>query len=149
LYTNVDETVKSQGIVFGFDYSLPRNFLVTANYNWNELITEQEEQFIFDYNTPEHKVNVSFGNRRLTDNLGFNLAWRWQEEFEWTSSFATGTVPSVSTFDAQVSYRVPDLKSIVKVGGSNIGNNRHFLNYGGPNLGAIYYVSLTFDQFLN
>jgi outer membrane receptor protein involved in Fe transport len=149
LYTNLDETVKSRGAVFGFDYSLPRSFLLSANYNWNELITSQEDSFIFDFNTPEHKVNVSFGNRRLTDQLGFNLTWRWQEEFDWTSSFANGTVPSVSTFDAQISYRVPDLKSVVKVGGSNIFNNRHFLNYGGPNLGAIYYISLTFDQFLN
>jgi iron complex outermembrane recepter protein len=149
LYTNVDETVKSQGAVFGFDLSLPNNFLLSANYNWNQLITDQDDTFIFDFNTPEHKVNVSLGNRRLLDNLGFNLTWRWQDEFDWTSSFADGTVPAVSTFDAQVSYRVPNLRSVVKVGGSNVFNNRHFLNYGGPNLGAIYYVSFTFDQFLN
>ncbi len=149
LYTNLDQTVKSRGAVLGVDFSLPNNFVLGTNYNWNELITDRNGGFIFDFNTPEHKVNVSFGNRRLTNNLGFNVTYRWQEEFDWTSSFANGTVPSVSTVDAQISYRVPDLKSIVKVGGSNITNNRHFLNYGGPNLGAIYYVSLTFDQFLN
>jgi outer membrane receptor protein involved in Fe transport len=149
LYTNLDQTVKSRGAVLGVDFSLPNNFVLGTNYNWNELITDRSGGFIFDFNTPEHKVNVSFGNRRLTNNLGFNVTYRWQEEFDWTSSFANGTVPSVSTVDAQISYRVPDLKSIVKVGGSNITNNRHFLNYGGPNLGAIYYVSLTFDQFLN
>lgn len=149
LYTNVSETVKSQGAVLGFEYSLPRNFNVSANYNWNQLITDQNEGLIFDFNTPEHKVNFSLGNRRLTDQLGFNLTFRWQEEFDWTSSFANGTVPSVTTLDAQITYRVPSIKSLVKVGGSNITNNRHFLNYGGPNLGAIYYVSLTFDQFLN
>ncbi|MEX0904628.1 MAG: TonB-dependent receptor [Balneolaceae bacterium] len=149
LYTNVDETVKSQGAVFGFDFSLPGNYLLAANYNWNELITEREDEFIFDFNTPKHKTNVSFGNRRLTNVLGFNLTWRWQDEFEWTSSFASGTVPAVSTIDAQISYRLPDLNSVVKLGGSNLTNNRHFLNYGGPNLGAIYYVSFTFDQLLN
>ncbi len=149
LYTNLDETVRSHGAVFGFDYSLPRNFLLSANYNWNQLITDQDGGFIFDFNTPEHKVNVSLGNRRLTNNLGFNLTFRWQDEFDWTSSFADGTVPAISTLDAQVSYRVPNLRSVVKLGGSNITNNRHFLNYGGPNLGAIYYVSFTFDQFLN
>ncbi|TVQ04366.1 MAG: TonB-dependent receptor [Balneolaceae bacterium] len=149
LYTNVDETVKSQGAVFGFDYSLPRNFLVSANYNWNQLITEQRDGLIFDFNTPEHKVNLSFGNRRLTNQIGFNLTWRWQDSFNWTSSFASGEVPSISTLDAQVSYRIPNLKSVVKLGGSNIANTRYVLNYGGPNLGAIYYVSFTFDQFLN
>jgi len=92
---------------------------------------------------------VSFGNRRLTEQIGFNLTYRWQEAFNWTSSFASGRVPDVSTLDAQVTYRIPDFKTVVKAGGSNILNNRHFLNYGGPNLGAIYYISLTFDQFLN
>ncbi len=149
LYTNVDETVKSQGAVLGVDYSLPKGFLLSTNYNWNQLVTDREDQFIFDYNTPEHKVNVSFGNRRLTDQIGFNLTYRWQEAFNWTSSFASGRVPDVSTLDAQVTYSIPDMKTVVKAGGSNILNNRHFLNYGGPNLGAIYYISLTFDQFLN
>jgi len=149
LYTNVDETVKSQGAVLGVDYSLPKGFLLSTNYNWNQLITDREDEFIFDYNTPEHKVNVSFGNRRLTEQIGFNLTYRWQEAFNWTSSFASGRVPDVSTLDAQVTYRIPDFKTVVKAGGSNILNNRHFLNYGGPNLGAIYYISLTFDQFLN
>lgn len=149
LYTNVEETVKSQGAVFGFDYNLPRNFLLAFNYNWNQLITDDQTGFIFDFNTPEHKINVSLGNRRLTDNLGFNLTYRWQEEFDWTSSFANGTVPAVSTFDAQISYRIPSMKTVMKVGGSNITNERHVLNYGGPNLGAVYYVSFTFDQFLN
>ena len=149
LYTNIDETVRSHGAVLGLDFSLPNNFLISTNYSWNRLITERDEGFVFDFNTPEHKVNLSFGNRRLTDNLGFNLTFRWQGEFNWTSTFTSGNVPAVSTFDAQVSYRVPNLKSIVKVGGSNITNNRHVLNAGGPNLGAIYYVSFTFDQFLN
>ncbi len=149
LYTNMDETVRSQGLAMGFDYSLPRNFLLSANYNWNKLITDETDEFIFDFNTPEHKFNVSFGNRRLTDRLGFNLTFRWQDEFEWTSTFANGMVPSISTLDAQITYTVPSLKSVVKFGGSNITNNRHFMNFGGPNLGAIYYVSLTFDQFLN
>jgi len=149
LYTNMDETVKSHGAVFGFDYSLPRNFLLSGNYNWNKLITDETDEFLFDFNTPEHKLNLSFGNRRLTDRIGFNLAFRWQDEFEWTSTFANGTVPSISTLDAQISYRVPSLNSIVKFGGSNITNNRHFMSFGGPNLGAIYYVSFTFDQFLN
>ncbi|MDR9415452.1 MAG: TonB-dependent receptor [Gracilimonas sp.] len=149
IYTNVDEEVESQGAVFGFDYSLPNNFKLGANYNWNQLITERDQDFIFDYNTPEHKFNVSFSNRSITESLGFNVTYRWQDEFEWVSSFADGTVPAVSTVDAQVSYKVSDLNSIIKVGGSNVTNNRHFLNYGGPNLGAIYYVSITFDEFLN
>jgi outer membrane receptor protein involved in Fe transport len=149
VYTNVENEVESQGAVLGFDYSLPSNFKLTANYNWNKLITDNSEGFIFDFNTPEHKVNVGLSNRSLTDNIGFNVSWRWQDEFRWVSSFADGIVPAVSTLDAQVSYKLQDFNSIIKIGGSNIANTRHTLNYGGPSLGAIYYVSLTFDEFLN
>lgn len=149
VYSNIDEEVKSQGAVLGFDYSLPGGYQLSSNYNWNQLITDNTQGFIFDFNTPEHKVNVSLGNRNLWNDLGFNVTYRWQEEFDWTSSFANGTVPDISTLDMQLSYRIPAYKTIVKVGGSNITNNRHFLNYGGPYLGSIYYLSLTFDQFLN
>jgi len=145
IYTNFTETVEAHGAVFGLEYSLPGNYLVSMNYNWNKLITELQG-FVNDYNTPEHKINVSFGNRRLTENLGFNLTFRWQDEFLWTSSFATTMVPSVSMLDAQVTYRVPSLNSVVKVGGSNMLNNGYSLSGGGPNVGGIFYVSLTYDN---
>ncbi|MFN8690849.1 MAG: TonB-dependent receptor, partial [Cyclobacteriaceae bacterium] len=102
--------------------------------------------FLAEFNTPEHKYNISFGNRKVTDKLGFNIAYRWQDQFLWESSFAQGQVPSIGTVDAQVSYRLSGLKSVLKVGGSNITNERYVLNYGGPTLGAIYYVSVTFDE---
>lgn len=145
IYTNFDNTVKAQGAVLGFDYSLPAGYRIGANYNWNQLITDLDE-FQNDYNTPEHKINVTFGNRSLTDRLGFNIAYRWQESFRWISSFAQQEVDAVSTFDAQVNYAIPQYNATLKVGGSNVFNEQYTLSGGGPQLGAIYYVSLTFDQ---
>jgi iron complex outermembrane receptor protein len=81
--------------------------------------------------------------------LGFNVMWRWQSAFNWQSSFTNYTlypVPSYNTVDAQVSYRVPHIKSLIKLGGSNILNKKYIQSGGGPNIGAIYYVSLTFDE---
>ncbi len=60
-----------------------------------------------------------------------------------------GIVPEYHTFDAQVSYKVKSIKSIVKIGGSNIFNQRYTQAVGSPNVGSLYYVSITFDQFLN
>jgi len=90
-----------------------------------------------------------FGNRKLTQKLGFNVAYRYQTGFRWESSFAQGDVPEFHNVDAQVSYRLKNIKSIVKLGGSNIFNNRYILNFGGPTIGAIYYLSITFDELLN
>ncbi|MDX1618644.1 MAG: TonB-dependent receptor, partial [Balneolaceae bacterium] len=145
IYTNTTKTVKAQGAVFGLEYSLPAGYRLGFNYNWNQLISDLGT-FQNDFNTPEHKVNVSFGNRRLTDRLGFNLAWRWQDAFRWESSFAFADVPAVSTLDAQLNYLLPQYNATIKLGGSNLFNEQYVLSGGGPNIGAIYYVSLTFDQ---
>ncbi len=146
IYTNNDETVTAHGAVLGFEYSLPEGYKVGMNYNYNKLLSGLENSFQNDFNTPEHKINVSFGNRKVTDRFGFNVSYRWQDEFRWESSFAFEDIPAVSTIDAQVSYLIPAYNATLKAGGSNILNDQYVLSGGAPTLGAIYYVSLTFDQ---
>lgn len=149
--TNVDRKLSAQGFAIGLDYSLPRGYRLGGNYNWNKLKDAEKlssDGFLAEFNTPEHKYNFNFGNRKVTEKLGFNVSYRWQSEFQWESSFAQGTVPAIGTVDAQISYRLKEMKSIIKIGGSNLGNERYVLNYGGPTLGAIYYLSLTFDQLM-
>jgi len=41
------------------------------------------------------------------------------------------------------------MKSILKVGGSNIFNKRYVTSFGNPSLGSLYYISISFDEFLN
>jgi iron complex outermembrane receptor protein len=150
IYTNFTERVTSQGAVLGLTYSFVRGYTLGGNYNWNVLQRAPDPStFLTEYNTPEHKMNIMFGNRKLTDNLGFNVTYRWQSEFLWQSSFtipANGMVPAYSTVDAQVTYRISSLKSMLKIGGSNLFNHKYIQSLGGPNIGAIYYVSLTFDE---
>lgn len=148
-YTNFNKQVVGAGAAFSADYILGRGYTVGGNYNWNKLLEGLDENFLNDFNTPEHKINVSFSNRKVTDKLGFNVAYRWQTSFRWEASFGSGDVPAIGTVDAQLSYKLSGMRSILKVGGSNLLNTRHVLNYGGPTLGAIYYVSLTFDELLN
>ncbi len=85
----------------------------------------------------------------MTDNFGFSVNYRWQDAFLWESSFGVGVVPAYSTLDAQVSYKLTNLKSVIKLGGSNVLNERYTTSFGNPRMGAVYYVSLTFDEFLN
>lgn len=149
IFTNFDETVRTQGAALGLTYSLPAGYSVSGNYSWNKFLSEYNENALNEFNTPEHKVNIQFGNRKLTDNLGFNITYRWQESFRWESSFAIGDVPAYSTVDAQISYKMSKLKSILKVGGSNIAGKPYLQSLGGPNIGTIYYVSITFDELMN
>lgn len=149
VYTNMDHTVRSQGAAVGLTYSLSKGYTIGGNYSWNKFISGNTENTLNDFNTPEHKVNVQFGNRKLTDNIGFNIAYRWQDAFRWESSFAVGNVPAYSTLDAQISYKLDNLRSIVKLGGSNLLNSYYIQSLGGPNIGAIYYISVTFDELMN
>ena len=122
--------------------------MISGNYNWNAL-GEVPAGFIAEFNTPEHKMNITFGNRKLTENIGFSLTWRWQSAFEWQSSFTNYVlypVPAYNTLDAQVSHKLSALKSTLKIGGSNILNKKYVQSGGGPNIGGLYYVSVTFDQ---
>ncbi|TVP49671.1 MAG: TonB-dependent receptor [Mongoliibacter sp.] len=149
-YTNiVDEEIRAHGAAIGLTYSLPSNFTLSGNYNFNRLISNIGDDFLNDFNTPEHKTNITFANRKVTDKLGFGVTYRYQSAFRWESTFAAGDVPEIHNFDAQVSYRLKDLKSILKLGGSNLFNQRYIQNFGGPTIGAIYYISITFDELLN
>ncbi|MEM8969895.1 MAG: TonB-dependent receptor, partial [Bacteroidota bacterium] len=149
---NTDGTVDAHGFAVGLDYSLDKGYTLGGNVAFNQLLDQDdliEQGFQAQYNTPEWRYNIRFANRKLTDNLGFNLVWRWQDAFLWESSFGQGIIPAFQTLDAQVSYKLPSLKSIVKLGGSNVLNERYTTSFGNPRMGAIYYVSITFDEFLN
>jgi iron complex outermembrane receptor protein len=150
IYTNAPGTVTAQGAVAGLTYNLPRGFMVSGNYNWNKLGTVPQG-FISEFNTPEHKTNFSFGNRKLTEKIGFNVTWRWQTGFNWQSSFTNYTlypVPAYNTMDAQVSYKITNMKSTIKLGGSNILNHKYIQSGGGPNIGGLYYISIIFDELM-
>lgn len=149
VYTNVEEEVTSQGAAIGLTYSLPKGYTIGGNYNWNTFNGGFTENQLNDFNTPEHKMNLKFANRKVTDRIGFALTWRWQDEFRWESSFGIGDVPAYSTLDAQISYRMKEIKSVFKLGGSNILNQYYNQSIGGPNIGAIYYFSVTFDELMN
>jgi len=149
---NTDGTVDAHGFAVGLDYSLAKGYSLGGNVAFNQLLDQEDlirQGFRAAYNTPEWRYNIKFANRKLTDNIGFNLVWRWQDAFLWESSFGQGIIPAFQTLDAQVSYKLPSLKSIIKIGGSNVLNERYTTSFGNPQMGAIYYVSITFDEFLN
>jgi len=149
---NADGTVNAQGIGVGLEYSINKGYTIGGNASYNELLDQEDllaQGFRASYNTPEWKFNLKFANRKVTENLGFSINYRWQDAFIWESSFGEGVIPAFGTLDAQVSYKLSNLKSIVKIGGSNILNERYTTSFGNPRLGAIYYVSLTFDEFFN
>ena len=142
---NNPDKVNSQGAALGLDY-ISGKYNLTGNVSYNHL-NETNSTLENEYNTPDYSFNLGVSNRELVKNLGFNLTYRWQNNFRWSSTFVTGEVPSFGTMDGQVSYKIPNYLSTIKLGGSNIFNKYYRTSYGNPQIGAIYYIALVFDQF--
>ncbi|WP_046245665.1 TonB-dependent receptor [Hymenobacter terrenus] len=156
---NKVDQILVNGVGLGLDYALPGSFRLSTNYTYQEgkdkttgkklsdpVVTAKGRNF---FNSPENRTNVSFSNAKLTQHVGFNLTWRWQDRTWWEQGFAGDTwIPAFHTFDAQVSYRLPALYSTVKVGGSNLFNRYYSQGYGLPQVGGVYYVSIVLEDLL-
>lgn len=140
---NITGQVKSYGGAFGLDYQVGK-FNFNGNTSYNKL-SDTPVGFDNNFNTPEWRFNGGVGSREIVKNFGFNVQYRWQDTFLWSSTFSTGQVPSYSTFDAQVNLKIPSVKSIIKLGGSNILNKYYQTSFGNPSVGALYYMSYTFN----
>ncbi|HTJ53303.1 MAG TPA: TonB-dependent receptor [Cyclobacteriaceae bacterium] len=147
-YVNSPYTLTSYGLGAGLTYSLPNNFSLTGNYNYATFSGTQSPDFQANFNTPKNKYNIGLSNRKVTKNLGFNVNFRYQDAFFWQSSYGEGNIPAYGVVDAQVSYKVAPARTIFKIGGTNLGGGDYRTNIGSPFIGQMYYVSITYDQFL-
>jgi outer membrane receptor protein involved in Fe transport len=149
VYTNAKNKYTTYGSSLGLTYNFYKTFTVSGNLNYNQIKgISSPDLFITGFNTPEWTTNLSIGNRALTRNIGFNVVWKWQDSFLWESPLVTGQIKAINNIDAQVTYRLPVVKSTIKVGGTNVLNNRHIQYAGGPTIGALYYVAITVDGLL-
>ena len=150
-YVNVSEDISSDGIGVGLTWNIGNGYILGGSYNW-AVFTEDEqatEGFLAGFNTPEHKLNFNFSNRNIGNNIGFYVGFRWQDDFLWESTFGQGTIPEYGVLDLQLNYKIEAIKSVVKVGGTNLFSGDYRTNIGAGFVGSQYYVALTFDQFLN
>ncbi|MGV3706106.1 MAG: TonB-dependent receptor [Arcticibacter sp.] len=149
VYTNAKNKYNNYGAALGLTYNFFQKYTISGNASYNNISENtQPDVFVTGFNTPKWSTNVSFGNREVVKNLGFNLVYRWQQEFLWESPLVNGTVPAFGTVDAQATYKIPKHKATVKIGGTNVFNNNYVQYAGGPTLGGLYYVAITLDGLL-
>jgi hypothetical protein len=147
VYSNSATEIKSLGFGAGVSKKVYKDFELGVNYNHAQFEFDQERDpsFIAGFNTPKHRVKGSFGNEKLFKNFGFNVNARWSSEYLWQSSFADGTIPETTVFDAQITYGIPSIKSVVKLSGSNIGGDDYLQVIGAGRIGQMYLVSWTIN----
>jgi iron complex outermembrane receptor protein len=143
-HVNSPEKVTSRGAGLGLSYQVYKTFRIDAGYAYQDYEADETE-FIAGFNTPNHKLNVGFSNRLLTPKIGFSVLFRWQDEFTWSSGFGTSTVGEYGVLDAQVSYKINSMKTLLKIGGTNLIGGDYRPNFGSSFVGQQFYVSLTYD----
>tara|TARA_R110002126_G_scaffold246740_1_gene389674 strand:+ start:1414 stop:4197 length:2784 start_codon:yes stop_codon:yes gene_type:complete len=147
-YTNTDADVNSYGASLGLSMKVLGNFDLEGSYTYTKLDFDREANpdVMLNFNTPEHKFKASFGNRQLFDNFGFNVSYRFSDDYYWEATFGNGVIPEFHVVDAQINYDVPSIKSTFKLGGTNLTNKEYYTAFGTGFIGSMYYLSWTINN---
>lgn len=162
LPANSSQDITASGWALGLNYALSQGYAINGNISNNKLnnFTASDEVQFAQFNTPAYRWNLGFTKRASNSSkIGFSVAFKHQDAFVWEAGFVqpseTGVpffsntiVPAINNLDAQVSYKVSSLKSLVKIGATNIGGTPYIQAYGSPAIGSMYYVGLTFDELM-
>jgi iron complex outermembrane receptor protein len=147
-YTNAEADVKSYGASIGLSMKVFGDFDLGGSYTYSKLDFDKDKypSFVTNFNTPEHKFKASFGNDNLFDNFGFNVSYRFSDDYFWEATFGDGIVPEYHVLDAQINLVVPSLKSTFKAGGTNLTGKEYTTAYGTGFIGSMYYISWTINN---
>jgi hypothetical protein len=143
---NSPDAVKATGWGIGLEYLLSRGYVVGGNV-FSDKLKDVPAGFVTYFNAPAYRANLSLRNDNVWKNVGFNIISKWQDVNHYEGTFVAGTLPAFWAIDAQVSYRIPKGKSVIRIGGSNILNHYARTGYGSPYVGGLYYVSYGFNMF--
>jgi outer membrane receptor protein involved in Fe transport len=157
--TNSKDLVSTQGLSIGVNYFFWKFMLLSGNWSWNKLDRRgSTDPLIPAFNTPRNKFNLCLGassidrifrlsNRTFSlKDWGFNMNYKWVEGFRFEGSPQfTGDIPTYSMLDVQFSRNISKWKSVLKIGATNITNKKIYQVYGGPAIGRMAYLSLTFE----
>jgi len=147
-YTNSKADISSYGASMGLNAKIVKKLDVGLSYTLAKFDFDQESDpdFAAGFNTPEHKVKFSLGSQNIIGHLGFNINIRWSDEYLWQSTIANAVIPQRTVGDAQINYAVPKMKSLFKLGGSNLGGKEYQSAPGSPYIGSQFFVSWVFNQ---
>lgn len=144
---NSEKQIITQGIDFLYDITGTSGVHFSVNATYADIIQDADDPLVPGFNTAPFKWNVTLGHRRISRAFGASLSWRARTTFEWQSPFADGSVDDFSTFDVQLSYKIPEIFTLIRLGANNVHNIDQFNTFGGPEINAFYYLSLTYDPF--
>lgn len=145
---NSANKVNTYGYGIGLNYLLTNNFSIDANVS-SDMIDNPDPTFATYWNTPKFRGNIGLSNTGFGYNklFGFNVQYRWQDKFYTQADFKQGDVSAYGTVDAQISYKLTEARSLIKLGATNLTNHYYKSLFGNPSIGGLYYISFGYNVF--
>lgn len=146
IVVNSSNKVKTHGFGLGVDYRIKKNWSAFLNV-YSDEISGVPAGFKSYFNSPKYRLNSGLANSGFGKNerLAFNIMMRWQDAFDWEGELANGPINAFATADAQVSYKFPSKKTLLRLGGTNIFNRYYKSAYANPMIGGLYYVGFMYN----
>ncbi|MDA3616199.1 TonB-dependent receptor domain-containing protein [Polluticaenibacter yanchengensis] len=145
---NAKEDVKVNGWGFSADYMVGNGLSFGGNVAYNNMRENNlPTGFISYWNTPKYRYVLSAGHDKILKDWSVNINYRWQQSMYYESDFVVGNLPAFGALDAQISRRLPKIKSLIKLGASNLLNKYYQNGVGNPSIGGLYYISFGYNVF--
>lgn len=147
-YTNSQADISSYGGSIGLNTKIFKKLDLGVSYTLAKFDFDQDSDpnFSAGFNTPEHKFKVSLGSPNIIGNLGFNINVRYSDEYFWQSTIANAVIPQRTVGDVQINYNAEKIKSLFKIGATNVGGQEYQSAPGSPFIGSQFFVSWVFNQ---
>jgi outer membrane receptor protein involved in Fe transport len=140
--SNFNDEFETSGVNIETTFSLSNNLSANLIYEYNktDYVAKPTDSYIIAWNTPENRIKAGLNYSSGKLSLGANA--RYNSEYFYQSSYVNGTIEANTIIDAKLSYDLPSLKSILEIGGNNIGGDNYVSIPGAGLIGSIYYAGL-------
>jgi len=143
---NTDEVVRTMGLDIGLDAKVFGKFDFGAKFAYNEMDRSNiDPSYETSFNTPKVRGRLSLGSTEIGDNIGFNVSASYHNAYLYESGFADGIIPANWIFNASMSFDVPELQSVIKVGAVNLTGDDYMSIPVTGMIGSQYYIKFTLN----
>jgi hypothetical protein len=146
--TNITSDVETYGYGFSLDYSIAANFVAGINAS-SDILSKVPAGYIASFNAPKLRLGATINNNGFGHGKRgiMSLAYRWQKGVQYEEDFGNGLVPAFHILDAQVGYKFPAQKFVVKLGANNLLNQYYRNAFANASIGGLYYVSFGYNLY--
>lgn len=142
---NTDEIVNTYGMNLGINTKVFDKLKLGFVYEYNKLDFDRASapDFETSFNTPENSLKLSLGIPNVMKQLSVSMNVRWHDSYLYESTFVDREIPSNTVLNAQANYVMPQYKSVLKIGVTNLFGSDYLQIPGSGLIGQQSYISLT------